>query len=145
MNLKKLAMKDKMFENINKNVLKRFSEEGADFLDSYLENEGYDLNDIKSISNKCYKKQNFLIRGQLAYERDRKLLERVSENLQGAIDQNLEKPIAYLKNLIQTNQLGVQYRNLDKLSLDEIRDMIKNQNLIELLEMLENEDKSQGK
>ena len=135
-------MKDKMFDDINRNVLKRISKEGADFLDSFLEDEGYDLNELKSKSNKCFKKQTFLLRGQLSYERDQNLLERASKDLQEAIDKNLDKPIAYLKNLIQSNQLGVQYRNLDKLSLDEIRDMIKNQNLIELLEILENEDKS---
>lgn len=135
-------MKDKMLDDINRNVLKKISTEGAEFLDTFLEDEGFDLNEIKSRSNKCYKKQSFLIRGQLSYERDKNLLERVSKDLQEAIDNNLDKPIAYLKNLIQSNQLGVQYRNLDKLSIDEIRAMIKNQNLIELLEILENEDES---
>lgn len=137
-------MKDKMLDDINRNVLKRISEEGSEFLDSYLESEGYDLNEINMISTRCYKRQRFLFDGQLAYEKDQKLLERVSKILQEAIDQNLEKPIAYLKNLIQKNQLGVQYRNLDKLNLEEIKDMIKNQSMVELMDILENEDESKG-
>ena len=56
-----------------------------------------------------------------------------------AINKGLEKPIAYLNNLIKENQLVVQYNKLDKLSSDEIKEIIKDQNLIEIIELLENE------
>ena len=60
--------------------------------------------------------------------------------LQKAIEENIDKPVSYLKSLIQNNQFQVQYRNLENLTIDEIKEIIKDQNLLELLEKLENED-----
>jgi len=69
----------------------------------------------------------------------KKLLLKATESFQNAINNGLEKPIAYLNNLIKKNQLVVQYNKLDKLSSDEIKEIIKDQNLIEIIELLENE------
>ena len=49
------------------------------------------------------------------------------------------KPVAYLNSLIRENRLTVQYNNLDKLSEKEIEEIIKDQNLVEIIEFLENE------
>jgi len=43
--------------------------------------------------------------------------------------------------LIANNQFQVQYRNLDNLGIDEIKEIIKDQNLLEILEQLENDQK----
>ena len=73
-------------------------------------------------------------------QKDNNLLEKISLLLHDALEKNLEKPISYLKNLIQNNQFQVQYRNLENLSIDEIKEIIKDQNLLDLLEKLENEN-----
>lgn len=93
-------------------------------------------------SEKAFKQQSFLLKAKLNYHKDQILLSKASEGLVNAISENLEKPIAYLKGLILGNRLGVQYRNLDKLGIEEIKDIIKDQNLLELLEMLDEEEES---
>jgi hypothetical protein len=80
-----------------------------------------------------------LLKSQINEQKDFKLLEKASLMLNEAIKENIEKPISYLKSLIQNNQFKVQYRNLENLSLDEIKEIIKDQNLLELLEKLDNE------
>ena len=48
-----------------------------------------------------------------------------------------------MNNLIQTNQLQTQFSRLEKMSEEQIKDIIKDQNLIEILEMLEEESEGQ--
>ena len=79
------------------------------------------------------------MKGIINKQKDTNLLERASLLLQKAIEENIDKPVNYLKNLIQNNQFQVQYRNLENLNIDEIKEIIKDQNLLELLENLENE------
>jgi hypothetical protein len=50
-----------------------------------------------------------------------------------------EKPINYFMGLIKNNQFAIQYRNLDKLDIDEIMQIIKDQDLLDALENLEDE------
>lgn len=80
------------------------------------------------------------MKGIINKQKDINLLEKASLMLQQAIEENIDKPVSYLKNLIQNNQFQVQYRNLESLTIDEIKEIIKDQNLLELLEKLENED-----
>ena len=87
-----------------------------------------------------YKRQSFLLKGMINKQKDINLLEKASLMLQQAIEENIDKPVSYLKNLIQNNQFQVQYRNLESLTIDEIKEIIKDQNLLVLLEKLENED-----
>ncbi|NVK84838.1 MAG: hypothetical protein HWE21_10990 [Cytophagia bacterium] len=135
-------MKDDILKKIDEAILSASSEDGESILDSTLKDAGYDLNEIASISSKAYKRQAFLMRGKLNYEKDQNLLKQASAKLRQALDQNLDKPISYLRNLLSENELAVQYRNLDKLGVEEIKDIIKDQNLIEIMEMLDNGDQS---
>ena len=135
-------MKDDILKKIDEAILLASSEHGDSILDSVLKDAGYDLNQIGNVSSKAFKRQAFLMKGKLNYAKDQNLLKNAVEQLKAALDQNLDKPIAYLRNLISENQLAVQYRNLDKLGIEEIRDLIKDQNLIEIMELLDDEDKS---
>ena len=136
-------MKDEIFHNIDKEILSKLSKEGSGFLDSFLEEQGYDLDEIQKVSLKAFKQQSFLIKGELNHEKDKRLLEKASDQLRIAISENLDKPVAYLKRLILENKLGVQYRNLEKLSIDDIKEIIKDQNLLELLELLDKKDEDE--
>ncbi len=135
-------MKRDLLDDIDKAILKASSEDGSNFLDETLNQEGYDLKKIKAISEKAFKQQSFLFKGRLNYAKDQMLLSKVSDQFINAINANLEKPVFYLKGLILKNKLGVQYRNLDKLGVEDIKDIIKDQNLLELLEMLDEESES---
>jgi len=100
---------------------------------------GVDLDVNLERQNKLIKQLKFKLRSSINEEKYDALLVRASESFQTAISKGLDKPVAYLNTLIKENRIAVQYNNLNKLSSDEIREIIKDQNLIEIIELLENE------
>ncbi len=133
-------MKNNFIKKIDKIIISQSLNNDFTAIDSELESLGYNIEEINTFSNKMYKRQSFILKGLIKKQKDISLLEKVSLKIHQAIDENIEKPISYLKNLIQNNKFQVQYRNLESLTIDEIKDIIKDQNLLELLEELENED-----
>ncbi|MDR2009422.1 MAG: hypothetical protein LBQ22_02965 [Bacteroidales bacterium] len=132
-------MKNKIIKNIDQQIINQLIDDDSSILDSYLENEGYNIDEIETIALRSYKKLSFILNGTINQQKDQALLEKISLLFKDAINKNLDKPVHYLKNLITNNELQVQYRNLDKLSIEEIQNIIKDQNLIELLEKFDND------
>jgi len=60
---------------------------------------------------------------------------------QEAILLNIEKPVSMLKQMISQNTSLALYRNLDQLSKEDIIEIIKEKNLVELLEQLDENGK----
>ncbi len=133
-------MRNNFMKKIDKAIINQTLENDFTALDAELEFLGYNIDELNSFSEKMYKRQSFLLKGIINKQKDINLLEKASLMLQKAIEENIDKPISYLKSLIQNNQFQVQYRNLENLTIDEIKEIIKDQNLLELLEKLENED-----
>ena len=100
-----------------------------------------DVSDIDAY-NKKKKQLIFLARAKAQKERNDNLLKLVSK-FQQAIEANIEKPVAMLKQFIQGNASLALYRNLDKLSKEDIIEIIKDQNFVQLIEELENDEKRQ--
>lgn len=61
---------------------------------------------------------------------------------QDALSKNIEKPISMLRQLIQDNPSFVLYNNLDKLSRENVIDIIKDKNLSELIDQLKEDEKN---
>lgn len=135
-------MKNNFINKIDNAIISQIIEGDYSAYDSILLEQGYDLNLIETHSQKNFKKQAFLLKGMMNKQKDSMLLEKASNLLREAIEKNIDKPISYLKGLIENNQFQVQYRNLENLDIEEIQEIIKDQNLLELLEELEN-DKEQ--
>lgn len=133
-------MKKELLNKMDEFILSSIKDSDSSTIDSFLEECGYDLSDIEKIADKSYKKTSFSIKGQMNSQKDEILLEKAVKYFQEAIDKNIEKPISYLRNLVASNQLAFQHRNLDKLSHDEIKSIIKDHNLLEILENLENDE-----
>lgn len=133
-------MKNNFIKKIDKTIISQALENDFSAIDAELVALGYDIDEINNFSEKNYKKQSFLLKGMINKQKDINLLERASQKLQQAIEENINRPVSYLKSLIQNNQFQVQYRNLENLTIDEIKEIIKDQNLLELIENLENED-----
>lgn len=117
------------------------------YLDSDIEEIRKSLIDLDvSLELSDAKKRKYINRLKFSYtaeinqQKDFDLLKKVSLCFKKEIEKNTEKPIVYLKKMIQNNQFQVQYRNLDRLSIQDIQDIIKDQNLLEILERLENEE-----
>ena len=133
-------MKKELLNKMDEFILSSIKDSDGSTIDSFLDESGYDLSDINKVADKCYKKTSFSIKGQINSARDEMLIEKAVKYFQEAIDKNIEKPISYLRNLVTTNQIAFQHRNLDKLSHDEIKSIIKDHNLLEILENLEKDE-----
>lgn len=133
-------MKKELINKMDEYILASLKSGDSSAIDSFLESSGYDLGEINNVADKSFKQMNFAIRGIVNSQKDEILLEKVAKYFQDAISQNLDKPISYLKNLVASNQLAFGHRNLDKLSTDEIKELIKDHNLLEILEKLENDE-----
>lgn len=133
-------MKSNFIKKIDKVIINQTLENDFTSLDAELESLEYNIDEINNFSEKMYKRQSFLLKGIINKQKDINLLDKASLMLQQAIEENIDKPVSYLKNLIQNNQFQVQYRNLESLTIDEIKEIIKDQNLLEFIEKLENED-----
>ena len=114
----------------------------------YLEADKETINDslkddIQNLDeyNKKKKQIIFLAKAKANKKHNEYLLE-LANKFQEAILLNIEKPVAILKQFIQGNSSLALYRNLDKLSKEDIIEIIKDKNLVQLLEQLEENDKS---
>lgn len=88
------------------------------------------------------KKKRFLFMAKATANKkhNESLLQLVSK-FQEALLLNIEKPIAILKQLVQGNPSFALYRNLDKISKEDIIEIIKDKNFVELIEQLEEDGK----
>jgi len=134
-------MKNNFIKKIDDAIISKIIEGDSSAYDEILKEQGYNISVIENYANKNYKKHSFLLKGLINKQKDLALLEKASLLLQNAIEKNIDKPISYLKNLIANNQFQVQYRNLENLGIEEIKEIIKDQNLLELLEQLEDDQK----
>lgn len=134
-------MHKKVFNKIDKAILSSEIESDDSMFNAFIREENFDELKINDISEKNFKKMSFLLKATINEEKDIRLLEKASSLFKEALNKNLDKPISFLKDLLETNQFSVQYRNLDKLSIENIKDIIKDQNLIELIEKLEEDEK----
>jgi hypothetical protein len=100
----------------------------------------YDIPNLDEYNKK--KKQIIFLAKAKAKQQQNVYLKEVVDKFKEAINENIEKPVAVLKQLIQGNPSFALYRNLDKLSNDDIVEIIKDKNLVELLELLEENDKN---
>jgi len=89
---------------------------------------------------KMKKKILFLAKATANKKHNESLLQLVSK-FQEALLLNIEKPIAILKQLVQGNPSFALYRNLDKISKEDIIEIIKDKNFVELIEQLDENEK----
>lgn len=132
-------MKESFLNKIDESIKNSIIEGNEEAINDYLISMGYDIDKVDGLASKQSRKQAFLARGIINEVSNDNLLEKASTFFEEAITKNLDKPVSYLKNLILSNSLQVQHRNLENLTLDEIKNIIKDQNLLELLEELDEE------
>lgn len=125
-------------DQINDLLLDEIKNGDIDLADELLIQNGYHLNDLNAYAEKAHKQQSFLMKGLINKKNDEKLLQKAALLIDDAIKNKIQKPIAYLNTLVNQNKFAIQYRNLDKLDTEEIIEIIKDQNLLEILENLEN-------
>ena len=95
-----------------------------------------DVNDIEAYKKKR-NKLLFMIKAKAKKQANDVLIENVLNYFQDAIQKNTAKPIAYLKQLMSENHSLALYHNFDKLSKEDIQAIIKDKNLIDIIEQIE--------
>ncbi|WP_430928932.1 hypothetical protein [Polaribacter marinivivus] len=115
-----------------------------DLICKQLEAEGVNLSEHSLKQDKFIKQLTFKLKQKNNKEKHLRLLEKASNYFFDALNKGLDKPVAYMNSLIASNNLQTQFNRLDKLSEEQIKQIIKDQNLIEIIEMLEDEEKSKG-
>ncbi len=98
-----------------------------------------DIQNIDEYEKK--KKQIIFLAKATARKKHNESLIALAERFEQALQLNIEKPIAVLNQLIQGNASLAFYRNLEKLSKEDIIEIIRDKNLVELLEQLDDNEK----
>lgn len=107
----------------------------------FLKKEGVDVNKYVTSGIKEIRKAAFLRKAQANKERDEGLMEKALVLLRQKIEENLSITGDMLVGLLRQKAPNVQFRSLDKLDDDEIREILSNVDLAKLMEDLERGDK----
>lgn len=108
----------------DKEIIQNSLEENIEDMDAY---------------EKKRKKLVFMLTAGANLNTNNQLVE-TANKLHNAVVEGIEKPIAMLKEMIQNRPSFALYRNLDQLTPENITEIIKDQNLVDLLEKLEDEE-----
>lgn len=130
-------MSNEIKNRIDDALFNFFLEADKDSINDLLKDDIQNLEEY----NKKKKQIIFLAKATVNKTHNEHLME-LTTKFQEAILSNIEKPIAILKQLIQGNASPALFRNLDKLTKEDIIEIIKDKNLVQLLEQLEENDKS---
>jgi beta-N-acetylglucosaminidase len=122
---------NKLKNNIDKGV--------TEFYLNLEVDDGVDVITEDEKISKFSKRIKFMSKAIVIKEKTDNLLETIVSKFQEAIEKNIDKPIASLKKLIEDKELSVQFRNLDKLTEEEIKEILKGKNLVDLMDELDGE------
>lgn len=111
-----------------------------DYAKDFLEEEGFNIDQELSFSSKNISKVQFMAKAIKNKQRDHKLLEMAYKKLKKAICIDAKKATDTLITLLQSKRPALQYRKLDNWSDEEIKEVLADLDLIELLEKLEEEE-----
>lgn len=109
-------------------------------IESMLLEEGMDLSKNKNKRQKFARKIKFLSNAKFNKEKDESLLEKAIKKLENTFRDKRDKPIAFLKQHIQQRGMSFQFRNLDKLDVEDIREILSELDLVIFMEDLENQE-----
>jgi arginine utilization protein RocB len=126
-----------MNTNVNKKIedalLDFYLEADKNAIEEILQEDVSDIEEYKKKRNKLL----FMINAKAKKQANDALIEKVLNYFEDAIHKNTAKPIAYLKQLMSENHSLALYHNFDKLSKDDIILIIRDKNLIDIIEQIE--------
>lgn len=127
------------FEELSSNSVS----ENFDTAKAFLSELDLDVNELRSTGINEFKKTFFLYKAKVQENKDLHLLNKVRDKLKEAFERNMSLAGDILKNAISERKASYQFRNLDKWSDEELRDVLGDTDLAKLLEDLEDIEDSQ--
>jgi|SRR6185437_5333591 len=129
-------MSNEIKNKIDEGLYHFFLEADQNTIQSSLQENIQNLAEYEKKKNKIL----FMAKATANRRHNESLLQLVSK-FQEALQLNIQKPIAILKQIVQSNPSFALYRNLDKISKEDIIEIIKDKNFVELIEQLEEDEK----
>lgn len=129
-------MKDEIKNKIDEALYHFYLEADTDVIKDSLKDDIHDMDEYEKKKRKI-----IFLANAVAKKKHNEYLLQLAEKFEQALLQNIEKPIAILKQIILGNSSVTLHRNLNKLSKEEIIAIIKDRNLVELLEQLDENEK----
>lgn len=130
----------------NKTILDRLDkvelellQHDTEYAKQFLMEEGIDPDKEIEFSGQFMKKIRFMALGMSNKQRDLKLLDVAFDKLKEVLKENSERASEALINLLHTKTPAIHYRKLESWSDDEIRDVLSDVDLIQLIEELKKE------
>ncbi len=130
----------------NKTILDRLDkvelellQHDTEYAKQFLIEEGIDPDKEIEFSGQFMKKIRFMALGMSNKQRDLKLLDVAFDKLKEVLKENSERASEALINLLHAKTPAIHYRKLESWSDDEIRDVLSDVDLIQLIEELKKE------
>lgn len=130
----------------NKTILDRLDkvelellQHDTEYAKQFLMEEGIDPDKEIEFSGQFMKKIRFMALGMSNKQRDLKLLDVAFDRLKEVLKENSERASEALINLLHKKTPSIHYRKLESWSDDEIRDVLSDVDLIQLIEELKKE------
>ena len=111
----------------------------TEYAKQFLMEEGIDPDKEMEFSGQFMKKIRFMALGISNKQRDLKLLDVAFDRLKEVLKENSERASEALINLLHARTPAIHYRKLESWSDDEIRDVLSDVDLIQLIEELKKE------
>jgi len=130
--------KDRILRSLDELFLKsiRESDEAAW---AYLSDEGIDPNTESEYGKKVARRIAFLMQANYQQEKDAGLLTKALELLRAKVAENSERTGEVLQQLLQARKPQVQFRNLSEWTDEQVRAVLDDVDVVELMEALERE------
>lgn len=111
-----------------------------EYAKAYLKEHGFDMDEEREYSAKFMKKIKFLANAANNKQKDQKLLEVACVRLKETIQKNAQRATEALIASLKEKNPAMQYRKLDKWTDKEIREVLSDVDLLDLLEELDKEN-----
>lgn len=132
-------MKEEVKNKIEQALFDFYMEADKDSITQYLRENNQDTAEYEK-----KKKQLLFLAKATANKKQNEHLLALAAKFEEALRLNIEKPVAMLRQLIQEKQWLALNRNLNMLTKENIIEIIKDKNLVELLEQLESQMKNEN-
>lgn len=131
-----MVSKKTFLKNLENSSLEFLEYGDEEYLKSIIEDDGGDIVEIEKRGESLFRRINFITNAKKANNKNEELMLIVVHKFKKGLEKNLEKPITTLKQLIKKKPQLLRARNLNKLNEDDIKELIKGHNLVELLNQL---------
>lgn len=131
-----------LYQKINESFLNDIKNGETELADKMLSTLGYDLKELDALAEQIYERQRMMIDEIILKQREEIVLVKTSSLLSQIIKKRDLRILDKLNELLRVNKIIFQQENLKNLTVEEIKEMIRNINYTEILELIEGHNKS---